>query len=50
VVHFNRLIQVSYEPNILLDVSSGIKFTTSEEHPNQLIWTQGGEKLKAVRQ
>ncbi|GGB83289.1 hypothetical protein GCM10007424_24150 [Flavobacterium suaedae] len=41
---------VSYEPTILLDVSSGIKFTKSENNPNQLIWSQSGQKLKAVRQ
>ena len=40
---------VSYEPNILLDVSSGIEFTKSEDNPSQLIWSQSGEKLSAVK-
>lgn len=40
---------VSYEPTILLDVSSGIKFTKSEENPGQLIWSQSGQKLQAEK-
>ena len=41
---------VSYEPDILLDVSSGIIFTKSKENPKQIIWSQQGQKLKATRQ
>ena len=40
---------VSYEPTILLDVSSGIEFTKSGENPNQLIWSQSEEKLIAKK-
>jgi len=40
---------VSYEPDILLDVSSGIEFTKSEVNSNQIIWSQGGEKLNASK-
>mgnify|MGYP003642246240 CR=1 FL=1 len=41
---------VSYKPNVLLDVSSGIEFTKSENNPDQLIWSQSGQKLEAVKQ
>lgn len=41
---------VSYEPDVLLDVSSGIIFTKSKENPKQIIWSQQGQKLKATRQ
>ncbi|GLB50099.1 serine hydrolase domain-containing protein [Neptunitalea lumnitzerae] len=40
---------VSYEPNVLLDVSSGIKFMKSSENPNQLIWFQNRKKLMAKK-
>jgi len=38
---------VSYEPNILSDVTSGINFTKSKDKPNQIIWNQNGQKIIA---
>lgn len=41
---------VSYEPGILLEVSSGVEFTKSENDPNQLTWSQSGENFQAIKQ
>lgn len=38
---------VSYEKNVLSDLSSGIDFTKSKEKPNQIIWNQSGNIIKA---
>ena len=41
---------VSYEPGKLLDVTSGIEFMKSEDKSNEIIWSQSGQKLKAIKQ